>query len=277
MLTLDEILKSRRLNFDAKIKFIRHQEKKINIPKLIELNQFDIYQSNQGKDIFNCDYIVSFIGFKQTKAKFVGVYKVKKCYYPNNQKIPTHFIYKWMKPGKYYYDLVELEQFNDLKNRLIIEWGKSRTWHQWRKTKEIVEILPEGYVHSFPGYQEIILSFSEVEKIIKNPDANREWHRMLRKVAGVYLIVDKITGNQYVGSAYGKGGIVSRWRSYVETHHGGNKKLKELLIEYPDRYKEFQFSILETLPTTLTNNEVIAREVLHKIKLHTRAFGLNSN
>jgi hypothetical protein len=108
------------------------------------------------------------------------------------------------------------------------------------------------------------------------PEANREWHTMLSSVAGVYLIMDTESGKQYVGSAYGKRGILGRWKEYATTGHGGNVLLKKILAQDSKAAKNFQFTILRTLPKTLTNKEVINYENLYKEKLGTRAFGLNS-
>lgn len=104
--------------------------------------------------------------------------------------------------GKYRYKLKQQAGFEDLEQRVVIEWGRStRTWHQWLKPKEVVEVLPKNYVMEFPGYEDFILGFDDLKKIIHNHSAHREWHRMLGAVAGIYLITDGSTGKQYVGSA----------------------------------------------------------------------------
>lgn len=100
---------------------------------------------------------------------------------------------------------------------------------------------------------------------------------MLSSAAGIYLIVDRVTGNQYVGSAYGEKGFFGRWKTYVKTQHGGNKEFIKLLEDEPSRYKDFTYSILRTLPRTMTAKEVIAVEQKYKEILGSRAFGLNSN
>ena len=64
---------------------------------------------------------------------------------------------------------------------------------------------------------------------------NKQWKMMLSNVYGVYLILDTITGQQYIGSAYGKDGLWGRWSNYIHTKHGGNKILIELLKESPSR------------------------------------------
>lgn len=111
---------------------------------------------------------------------------------------------------------------------------------------------------------------------MENP-AYSDWQAALKSIYGIYLIVDKESGKQYVGSAYGKEGILQRWTKYVKTGHGDNKKMIDLLKEDPYRYKSFQFSILQVLPSNLTNDEVIEVENKYKDKLLTRKFGLNDN
>jgi hypothetical protein len=100
---------------------------------------------------------------------------------------------------------------------------------------------------------------------------------MLNSISGVYLILDKHSGKQYVGSAYGKGGIWGRWKKYTKNPSGGNELIKQHLIKKPKAYENFQFSILRVLEHSSTKDEVIAQEVRMKKKLGTRAFGLNQN
>lgn len=96
-------------------------------------------------------------------------------------------------------------------------------------------------------------------------------------MAGVYLIVQSSTGAQYVGSAYGPKGILGRWKAYTLNGHGGNERLRELHSVNPYSYREFRYSVLRTLPKSLTAKEVIKYETFYKNKLGTRAFGLNAN
>jgi hypothetical protein len=180
----------------------------------------------------------------------------------------------------FWYDLKALPAMDDLKDRLIVKWGtpsSARSWVQTKLNKEVVEILPEGYVMPFPGFEDIILTYSELVKLIGNPEANREWYNKLSEVAGIYLIVDSATGKQYVGSAAGGRGIWGRWESYAQSGHGGNKKLREIIGNDRQYVNNFQFAILRTLSKTLTQKEVIEFENRYKKKLGTKAFGLNSN
>jgi hypothetical protein len=145
------------------------------------------------------------------------------------------------------------------------------------RSKAVVELLPEGYVKAFPGFLNVVLTYAELVAMVKHPTANREWHRALGSVAGIYLVLDTRTGKQYVGSASGERGILGRWRSYAETGHAGNKLLKELVTADRSALQYLQFSILQTLDRALTRPEVLTVEELQKRKLGSRVHGLNEN
>lgn len=279
MLNIVELLSLRKLDLNRKIKLVRHQDKRFDISDLMSKNLFERYQSYQSNPVFDCDYIVSFSGMEGSKACMIGVYQVKdrkpaSAYPPpadlNKPDFFTDIIY--------YYILEEMKGFEDLNNRVVIDWGRSPlAWHQWLTEKEVIEILPAGYVKEFPGFEKAILRYDELVSIINAPDANKEWHMVLSSVFGVYLITDMATGKQYVGSASGENGILGRWTDYAKSPGGGNRQLVELLRDNNDYANNFQFSILQTLPRTLTQKEVIEYETLYKDKLGPRAFRLNSN
>lgn len=267
---------------DIPTKLVRHQDNRVDVDFLYREGHLDVYQSLQSKPAFRgCKRIVSFLGRPGMAAIFVGVYHVDGVEGPADFKLPDDFPFPEMSSGfNYRYSLRRDYRFNELEGRLVVDWGLgARSWVQHYRdgARRVIEVLPEGYVHEFPGFMDVVLRHHDLVKVIKNPNANREWHRMLGSVAGVYLILDTKTGQQYVGSAYGEGGLLSRWRSYAETVHGGNKQLRELLKSRQQLAGDLQFAILQTLPVTLTAKEVIAHEVRHKTKLGTRAHGLNSN
>lgn len=67
---------------------------------------------------------------------------------------------------------------------------------------EVQEILREPYAgRSFPGFEDIDLSFEELETVVRN--TRPDWKAALASVKGVYLISDTKTSKRYVGSAYG--------------------------------------------------------------------------
>ncbi|UII55678.1 GIY-YIG nuclease family protein [Cytobacillus spongiae] len=285
MLTLSEILTLRGLDCSEKIKLVRHKDKRFDIDKLYKLGQLNYYQKHQETPVFHdCSYVISFIGLPSNQARLLGVYKVLGYKATKEWDIPDTFIYRnSFKDSNYIYDLEEVDLFKDLKERVVINWGKGAiNWAQWLKDepgkdKEIIEILPKGYVKHFPGFDELIITFNELKDIMDNPIANKEWHLMLSSVSGIYLIVDQRTGQQYVGSASGKEGILGRWKNYSETGHGGNKELINLIVNDSYALNNLCFTILKTLPLSMTSTEVVFIEQRYKEKLGTRNFGLNLN
>lgn len=279
-LNLYDILKMREFDFSAKTKMLRHQSSQYDVEQLRRDGFLEAYQSVQAQDILRCKYIVSFTGLGRTKACFAGVWEVLGQTTFEDVQPPEDFPYPrfFEKSEDVYYKTRQVSGYEDLIGRLIIDWGKgTRAWHQWLKDKPVLEILPEGHISSFPGYLDFVLNFDELRNLVNHADANRTWHLMLKSVAGIYLITDTSTGQQYVGSAYGKDGILGRWRTYVSSGgHGGNIQLKALLEQNPDQQKHFQFTILRTLPGTMTPKEVITCEQLFKRKLGSRAHGLNT-
>ena len=63
----------------------------------------------------------------------------------------------------------------------------------------------------------------------------------------------------------------------MSTGHGDNRLLRELLDSNPAHCENFSFTLLRTLPRTLTREEVLRYESLYKAKLGSRAHGLNAN
>jgi len=257
-----------RFRDERNVKVLRHKDLRHDLWALREQREFERYQNGQTWDVFGrAQYVVSLIAERNRYAKFVGVWEVLA----KRKKKVKGFLYRTK----------ELRGFEDLEGRLIVRWGEgTRSWSQWlhrQGNKEIVEILPPNSVTDFPGYYDIHLPYAELREMIDHPDSNREWQRMLSSVSGVYLIVDQVSGNQYVGSAYGIGGVWSRWKSYAKSPSGGNKRLKDLLMKHPGREKSFQFSIMRVLEPGTMRAYVLDHEALVKRKLGCRAFGLNAN
>ena len=250
------------------VKVLRHRDLKTDLWELRRIGTFGDYQNGQSWDVFGrAKYVISFIAERNRYAKFVGVWQVDAK--SQNSK------------GGFRYTTLELPGYSELEGRLVVEWGEgTRSWAQWLHAagdKTVAELLPPNYVMDFPGFYNITLSYDQLTAIIANPDSNREWQRMLSSVSGVYVILHQASGKQYIGSAYGVGGIWGRWASYAKSPSGGNLLLRELLQEDPDSHKSFQFSLLRVLESGATRDEVLDQEALIKRKLGSRTFGLNSN
>ena len=263
------------------VKLVRHMDARVDVTQIHRDGQFELYQAYQSSPVFsNAETLVSFLGKGERQAVFVGVFDVQAVSEPGAVPLEPPDALPIDVSGNYYYTLLRRPGFDALVGRLVIDWGTgTRSWHQWfeARRKPVVELLPPGYVKAFPGYLNVILSFSELVDMIRHPTANREWHQRLGAVAGVYLVLDTTTGRQYVGSASGEHGMLGRWRSYAESGHAGNKQLRELVHADKSALERLKFSILQTLDRSLTRREVLAFELLHKTKLGSRAHGLNSN
>ena len=152
---------------------------------------------------------------------------------------------------------------------------------------EVIEIWnPDKTLNdkTFPGYKNVSVSYSELEKKLESS----EWRTALSRRKGVYLITDQTTGKLYVGSAYGTNGILGRWETYIKSGYDKNevengkypnKKLQELVNEKGLSYiqENFQYSILETFTDDVSDEYIIGRESWWKEALRSRQFGYNAN
>ncbi len=264
---------------DFKAKLVRHSDpKRCDIDDLIRRGWFDFYQSTQKRPVFdNCDRIVSFIGTDETKSRFIGVYKVLTKMKGNEVPPPKGWPQEFCN-YEYYYELKKEPGYEQLENRVIIDWGDgTRSWVQKMRNKEVIEILPSDQtLLSFSDYLDFTLTHTELKELFNNPDANRDWRSRLSAVAGIYLILATTTGHQYIGSAYGTDGIWGRWKTYAHNGHGGNKILKALIQKDSAYPTAFSYSILQILPKSYTQKDVIKHEHRYMCKLGSRSTGLNS-
>lgn len=285
MLTLKELLVLRGLDINHKIKIVRHKDTRedVNVYDLFlkDIKEFELYQSHQERNQFaNCEYIVSCIGISNKQALFIGVYEVKSMQiingFPKDKSVS--FRGKAKTNSKYYYDLEKKTGFEDFEGKVVINWNEvGQAWCVGLDTsiKEVVQILPKAFVREFPGYNEVKLFHNELKRMTEDPISNMIWHKLLSSVNAIYLIVDTTDGKQYVGSSYGKEGLLGRWKTYAQNGHGNNIELLNILKNDPKRINNFRYSILQTFPTNVTKVQILKEEMNYIDKLGTRAFGLN--
>lgn len=186
---------------------------------------------------------------------------------------------KWHK-SKFFYALKRDARFHDLRHRLIIDWGRSRSWVQNLNNKQdrfpVLEILESGRkLLPFAHYLEFSLTYNQLRDLFDNEHAHPDWRAHMSAVGGIDVILAEGSGNLYVGSATGESGVWGRWRDYANSGHGGNVHLRKLMernSSYPER---FRFSILQILPKTMARARAHDIEELYKKKLGTRTIGLN--
>ena len=156
---------------------------------------------------------------------------------------------------------------------------KSVRFERYYPELVVTEILREAYSgEAFCGYENINHDFSTLEPIFKSD--RPDWKAALGSVKGVYLIIDKSNGKSYVGSAYGSAGIWARWNCYMDTGHGYNDELTQLIeargIEYAR--KNFRFTLLEYRNALTDDLAITERENYWKEAFLSRGkFGYNKN
>ena len=293
IISIQDLLKgwNRNSEFDnaneSRIKLVRHSSDvkpdsfiynkyKGSVYKLYRTDYalFKEWQSEQSDSkMKNVDYLVVFLAEEGCECRFIGVYR---NYGPKRAT----------GNGFSEYAIEEVEGFEGLKDKVVIDWGKGTlSWMQnWQSTKNVRRIDQVNTGDDIPyfiRYEDVILSFSQLQKVVED----KEWKSKLESLNCVYMILDKETGKQYVGVTYKdmkpgiKNGILGRWTEYAKTGHGNNKLLVALLEDKGISYAEqnFQWTILETLPLNVTPKVAIDRESLYKKKFGTREHGYNEN
>ena len=145
---------------------------------------------------------------------------------------------------------------------------------------KVKEILPVPYKgRAFPGFEGIDVSFEELKSYVET--GKHDWKSTLENIKGIYLLTDTKTGKRYVGAAHGKNGVWSRWVQYINTCHGENSALKDLVNTEGDQYfrKHFRFALLEHRAFNTPVETILNREKYWKCVLMTDAkkWGYNFN
>lgn len=211
-------------------------------------------------------YLAAFVVDPTTKQTvFMGMWELL------GERVPTQDPFSPNPPGPRTVTFATrlCEPFDAYRGRLVIDWGNSeRAWVQRadRRDKPIIELRQRREDPAFPGFMTLKIPLHEVETIPIG------WSEVLRNARGVYLLVHRESGHQYVGSAFGEGGFLWRWRCYADGH-GGNVAMKKLASP-SDAYDA---TILEVVGSEATAQDVFDRETLWKTKLGTRVTGLNRN
>lgn len=230
--------------------------------------KFKEWQEDQNQKNFEREYILSLIFYNKNEWLFAGIYKSIYVVEGDN--------------GRYRYSTELLDIGRELIGRLIIGFEKDFRASYLKLENHInhfniSEILKTPYtLDPFPGFENLNIRFSLLKEIIAQNE--QTWKSALSNVKGVYMISDMATGKLYVGSAYGDQAFWTRWTNYIETGHGENVLLKELLGDKSIDYAEnFSFSILEIMKLGTDNEHIKKREAYWKDVLLSRKYGYNKN
>lgn len=243
------------------------------------IDGFKEWQELQTKKNWTRKYIISLIYYDKNSWLYGGVYEVLPI-------SPAPIINGQWKGWKYETRLLDIQ--SDLIGRVLFYFKKEfRASYPTLELKATSGMSPSDiYVSSifdkkvaitdFPGFDNVNIDHETLRLIVSENILS--WKAALSKVKGIYLIMDELTGKQYVGSAYGDDCIWQRWSKYAKNGHGENTELKELLCKNGEDYKfNFRYSVLEICNMSLGNEYIISRENHWKQILMTRKFGLNRN
>lgn len=220
---------------------------------------------------FNRDYIFSLIDFypETDMWLFGGIYKVLER---NNIA------------GEHSYEISEELKYSPFIGRLKIHLpkpsrGRSFCLENHYDDMIVSEILKFPYSgEQFPGYENINHDFDILQQIFINE--KKDWKGALESIKGIYLIMDKLNGRKYIGSAYGNSGIWSRWSCYMKTGHGYNDELREVINKKGFKYavSNFRIALLEYHSMKVDDTKIFERESYWKRTLLSRGdFGYNRN
>lgn len=179
-----------------------------------------------------------------------------------------------------------LERFKPLFGRTVIQCKKGNTFSRYVfnlcryidqvKVKELLPCIYSG--ETFEGYDRIHLPYSRLKDIFDGKILPT-YYEALKKVTGVYCLTDTHTGKLYIGSATGCEGVAQRWGNYLDSMHGGNKKLIALYDREGPGYfeKYFTYTLIEYFGLSYDESRIKEREQYWKKCLDTIKNGYNDN
>ena len=214
------------------------------------------------------EWVFSFARMNSDEWLFISVAEIKNVTNEDNAEVRV------------------LDRFAPFFGRLIVKIKKGNTFARYTfhlstflnqtKVKEILPCLYSG--EDFEGYDRVFLPYHRLYDVF-NGRIMPTYYEALKKITGVYCLTDTNTGKLYIGSASGEEGVAQRWGNYLDSKHGGNKKLKALHNKEGDDYfeKYFTFTLLEYFGLSYDPNKIIEREQYWKRCLDTIKNGYNDN
>jgi hypothetical protein len=274
LITFNDILRSAGIEA-AEVRLVRHHDSGRRLPTIYSAFRsaegrrlIEEYQQIQHRKVFGIgDLVASFIVTPRPRNEtlFIGLYLVtsaSQCAAGSRDPIFKNDV-----GGMNRYDMVHDDRLGKYEERLSIEWGPgTRAWNQRadRQAKR-VRALNDREDPPFPGFSQFCVDVEQV------PGLYMSWQQFLREVKGIYVLVDKDTGKQYVGSAKGEESLMVRFMAYAQTGHGGNVELRRR------KGARYQVGILQVVDMAFPDHRIEEIEAWWKHKLLSREFGLNRN
>jgi hypothetical protein len=274
VITFNDILRSEGIDV-THVRLVRHLDTGRRDPTIYAAwrspngrQLVEEYQRIQARRVFHIgDIVASFVVTPRPRPEtlFLGLYHVTGVNLCGPDARDP--IYGNNVAGLHRYDLTRDKGLAQYVDRLSIDWGRgTRAWVQSAaRQPKAVRALMDREDPPFPGFSQFCIDVDEV------PGLYASWQQRLREVKGIYVLVDKDTGHQYIGSAKGEESLLARFMAYAATGHGGNVELRRR------KAARYQVGVLEIVNLALPDRRIEEIEAWWKRKLLTREFGLNRN
>ncbi|KMY54133.1 hypothetical protein AC623_09470 [Bacillus sp. FJAT-27231] len=276
---LSDLLRRCQYNLNRTL-LIRHSLKHERFIKAYRDGFLREYTQKQPPHFFDAyDKVIVFSADEGTTAKYLTSYEVRHGETPFISQNCSPFLLEPYK-DEIMNPLFEIDNdpLHTYENKLFIEWGKAAVkWYQKGTNEKVITQLVNTSQFVFPGYENVLLTYNELKRIVDDRQSYADWHIALSSINAIYIITDRSNGKMYIGSSYNKNGLLGRWSEYAATIHGGNEAFKQLHEQNPAAHLHFQYAILKVLPRDITALEAVEFENLFKRKLQTILFGYNYN
>ena len=274
MLTFNDVLHSAGVD-PGKVRLARHQDARARGRSIYAIwkspggrELVEQYQAIQERDRFEVGgFVASFVVTPPPRSEtlFIGLYQVLargQCEAGSREPFTGIDV-----TGLYQYEMANDSRMDEYKERLVVDWGPgARAWVQLASRQpKPVRALRDQEEPPFPGFSRFCVDVHDLPGIYPG------WQERLREVKGIYVLVDKETGQQYVGSAKGEESLWGRLSEYARNGHGGNVELKDR------KDAEYQVGLLQVVDLSLPDHSIEEIESWWKRKLMTREHGLNGN
>ncbi len=219
----------------SKVRLLRHKHQdkfqRLMYRDAMDRNpRFEQYQAGQDdpkvvNQLRSAEVLAAFVVDPRGQTVFVGLWRVHGV---TSRRVPDpyHGLSLPPKDGSMGINLERMQALDDYSGRIVIDWGGgTRSWVQYaeRQDKLVLELRQQAYEERFPGFTRFVCGLDQIAGLPVT------WTEALRSNRGVYLIVHRQSGAQYVGSAAGIDGFRGRWIAYADGH-GGNVALRDLAL-----------------------------------------------
>ncbi|GEK34259.1 hypothetical protein [Kurthia sibirica] len=235
---------------------------------------FEYAQLQKPKFYEKIDYVLVFITAKGDSAKFIGCYSTTYLELSVSVDLfPKAFPIELLRnPTNVFHPLEKTSLFKDLENRLYIDWNTTKDiWYQTALIDKPILYIKNSDKYVYEGAQSILLTYKDLQEILSDPLLYSSWHKALRTMSAIYLITDLEEGTHFIGASYAPHNLLETWAYFTEDVSGGFDGISHYLASRPQRFKSFQFSILQVLPSMIEAEDVQLIIELYKRKLGKKA------